>query len=149
MPSLVHVTDDRGMVFIIESIMLLGIEKIDREHAMLFSIINRINETLETHIYTEDEIQQLFSEFICYTLQHFETEAKLFEKSKYPYAADHIAKHEQILAKIMMMRCKKTKIIEILKFVVEWINYHIMIEDKKYADYQLALDKGSWNGELG
>jgi len=152
MPSLVHVNDDRGMVFIIEPIMLLGIEEIDREHAMLFSIINRVNEDLKLRAYTEDEIQKLFEEIACYALHHFETEANLFEKTRYPQAADHMAKHDQILAKIMMMRCKRTKMIEILKLAVNWMNHHILVEDKKFADYKKNLDlsnPGAWNGELG
>lgn len=111
MPSLVHIDNEHGMVFFLDPLMRLGIDEIDNEHAVLFSIISRLNEELKTKTFTDDEKKALFEEIICYANKHFETEERLFKLIGYSHTERHIANHHEILGKLMTMMCNKTPMI--------------------------------------
>ena len=134
MPSLVHVNDDRGMIFIIDPIMKLDIDVIDREHAKLIEIINELNDRLQVKAYDQAEIDDLFDQLIHYAVEHFFTEALLFKEIGYTGADKHNAQHEALLIELIELKAKKVKMIEILRFLVSWLNTHTVSEDKLYVE---------------
>jgi hemerythrin-like metal-binding protein len=134
MPSLIHVSDDRGMVFIIEPIMRFGIDAIDHDHNKLFTMINKLNNDLLSEVYSDVDIEALYERLLAYATEHFTFEVELLLKMSYDHVVEHTLSHARFMSELASMRERKVKMIEILRFLTSWLNYHVLVEDKHYVE---------------
>lgn len=130
MPSYHHVTDDTGMVFFIEPLMLLRFKEIDDDHFKLFKLIDDLN----NKSLSATDKDAIFTKLIEYATKHFSLEEALFLESNYD-SEHHKSEHLKILTILKQFNSTKTKMSDLLKFLTAWLNHHILVEDKKFVDF--------------
>ena len=117
----------------------VGIHQLDEEHKM---IVNAANNVLAQK---KDLINATFppdylSSFFHTVLEHFENEEKLMLEVSYPGYQDHLDKHgfyrNRIAQKLLnAVWGKEESYNELVAFLHDWLNDHILTEDKKLASF--------------
>jgi hemerythrin-like metal-binding protein len=115
----------------------VDIVEIDNQHKKIIEMLNElysafINKEQNQHI--EKIIQQLEE----YTIYHFGTEEKYFFLYDYKHRREHLSEHESFKSKIKYFREEfernnSMQTFTLIKFLKEWLNNHILVEDKKYS----------------
>ena len=119
--------------------LITGIYMIDAQHKIL---INKVNK-LESFIQNEnsfDNLSILLDELLEYTIYHFEMEEELFNDSKYSEKDSHLKEHAAFSNYIKGFLDVKNRdnILEaknLLKYLNNWIVYHIKEVDMKYVPF--------------
>jgi hemerythrin-like metal-binding protein len=117
----------------------VGIHGIDDQHKRLFELINQLSESMKSGKNTA-AVGNVFLELVNYTDQHFKMEEKLFKQYGYPDSQNHIKVHNELREKAFELKAKHEAgslvvTIQLLNFLVEWVNKHILEEDKKYSAF--------------
>ncbi|MFZ7104283.1 MAG: bacteriohemerythrin [Peptococcaceae bacterium] len=120
----------------------IGVEHIDEQHQELFRIAGKIYELLRDDLSIDkyDRILALIQELKDYTVFHFNSEEKYMQQAGYKKFLSHKVEHDDFIAKINDLDLEKIDfqqeqyIIDILDFVVKWIEHHILHRDKLIID---------------
>lgn len=121
---------------------ILGIASIDEQHSKWIGMIIRMIESKETKS-KEASLLGILDDLCVYTDTHFAYEERLFERHKFPLAADHIRTHETFLIKLEQFR-KDVKEGNapmnsmVLAEMRTWLIDHICKEDAKYVDFLIS-----------
>ena len=120
-----------------------GLAVIDDQHRELFKLAAE----LEHAINVEEKLdcEYMMARLEVYSLYHFTSEEHLMQKYGYPDIEEHKQKHHKFRMKILGMKencldthgaaCRQ----ELLDYLEEWIQTHIIEVDHKYLPY---LQKG-------
>jgi len=116
----------------------VGIQSIDNQHKELFKHLNVLLHAMKEGK-AENVTNQILSELEIYTRNHFIKEEFYFHRFNYPQAAEHIQEHQIFIQKIESFKSefnarKITLTYELLSFLKDWIDHHIMEVDKKYME---------------
>ena len=113
------------------------IKLIDEQHKKIIEILNVLY-----YAFLEKEhkkkVEEIIRQLEDYTVNHFGTEEKYFSQFKYNETAEHIAQHDEFKNQVKVFREQFEKDNAVLTFSIinylrEWVNKHIMVEDKKYS----------------
>ena len=128
----------------------VGVARIDRQHRELFRIggelvvaMKNISQGLDEY----DHVRELLAELSDYTVYHFEAEEELMEKHGFPELDSHQKIHNLFIGRLEdidlaeMDRDQEKFLNELLNFVADWVENHILQEDARYADYFSGLDQ--------
>lgn len=116
----------------------VGFQIIDNQHKEIFRILNLLFESLKSGK-TDLITDQIIPELERYANIHFQTEEHFFEKFNYSDADDHISEHEEFKLSLEEIKAglKSGEIslsFELMIFLKNWINHHILEVDQKYAE---------------
>lgn len=121
-----------------------GIEEIDNDHKMLFDLIEQFHEAYMSG-QGNAAMEPVFKSLMAYTDYHFRREEDLLEKVEYPRRAEHHQSHEdlKVEAEALHQRFLKGELqgeesdlgLELLAFMKNWLDFHIMEEDMDYRDF--------------
>lgn len=117
----------------------VGVRAIDVQHKKLVGMINGLHKAMRERA-SGSAMQQLVDELKNYTVEHFKTEEKLFEKYGYPHTAEHKVLHEKFVGQVLefdsALRSGKAKVtMEIMQFLKDWLIQHIQGEDRRYTSF--------------
>jgi hemerythrin len=120
--------------------MSVGINEIDEQHKTLVDILNRLFHAVVQRESNEITIE-ILDTLVDYTKTHFGLEEKLLLDAGYnptEFAA-HQREHRAFIEKISLAANKhlvegKSVSFEIINFLKHWLQDHILVTDKKYAD---------------
>ncbi|MBN2279041.1 MAG: hemerythrin family protein [Candidatus Marinimicrobia bacterium] len=117
----------------------VNILEIDNQHKKLFAYINEIHDAMKTNR-AKEELGTIISKLAAYTVDHFKTEEKYFERYHYPDTANHKYEHQVFVDKVHGFQedFKKGKLLlslEIINFLRDWLINHIKGTDKKYSAF--------------
>jgi len=117
----------------------VGISEIDRQHHKLIDLINQLNDAM-TQGKGKEILGKILADLISYTHNHFKAEEKLFDQYGYPDAEEHKIKHQKMTEKVLdlqkQFKAKKISItFEVMDFLQNWLDKHILGTDKKYGPY--------------
>ncbi|MCK5125004.1 MAG: hemerythrin family protein [candidate division Zixibacteria bacterium] len=121
----------------------IGIPEMDSQHEKLLSNIDKLRNSIiakDTAVQINDSI----SEMMHYVKVHFTAEESLLKKAGYPGFDNHVLKHRQFIKKVVEYH-KRTSAgttpskYELISFLQEWANNHILTDDKKYAEYIINM----------
>ncbi len=118
-----------------------GIVKIDNQHKNLLNMTNNLfNASKLGEIKATEIFEETMKGLVDYVKFHFKTEEELFLKYDYPSYIEHKEEHDKFTLKVLDMLSsfdngKKALIIDITKFLKEWIYKHIAISDKEYSNF--------------
>jgi hemerythrin-like metal-binding protein len=115
------------------------VAEIDREHKILFNIVNRLHEAMLNGKGT-DVLGKLLEEIMQYTIYHFANEETLMATALYPELHAHVGQHEDLRRKVLAMRerfeCgEATMTIELTLFITGWLRNHVMGTDRRLGEY--------------
>lgn len=118
-----------------------GVASIDEQHRRLLEIANQAYELLKNNLYVDkyDEILAILEELKNYTVYHFQSEEKYMQSINYKKFLSHKVEHTDFINKITDLDLNNIDhnqdqaILEILDFVVAWIDSHILKRDKEIA----------------
>jgi hemerythrin len=114
----------------------VGIDSIDKQHKQLILLLNTLYDAMKEGK-GKDKLEEILNELVVYTDYHFKYEEELFNKYSYPDKAHHEKIHNELRKKVMEFQGKfksgqMNMSIDLLNFLKEWVNNHIVEEDKKY-----------------
>lgn len=122
----------------------VNIREIDCQHKKIIEMLN----TLYFAFMSKEPMQKVGSilkQLEDYSYLHFGTEEKYFNQFMYEHALEHIREHENFKEKVEKFKLEfennnAVLSFSIINFLREWLNTHILIEDKKYS--QFLISKG-------
>lgn len=122
----------------------VGIKQIDEQHKSLISSVNLLHEAMRQGK-GKDVIEDILDFLTNYTIEHFTTEEVLMTNFKYPNLPNHKKEHDDLVKKVkdFIGKIKEGKIVvssEILQFLSDWLNHHILKVDMNYK--QFFIEKG-------
>lgn len=125
-----------------------GIAIIDEQHKALVSLLNELAETLARD--DQLEINRVFDELAEYANFHFETEETIWVEyfGDDSWLSSHQLNHSSFLPKVVELKEQDTskpliEIIEsIVKFLIRWLAFHIIDNDKRMAIVVHSMKKG-------
>jgi hemerythrin-like metal-binding protein len=117
----------------------VGIVSIDNHHRKLVDYINELHDAIATDK-TQEVLGTIIGNIISYTVHHFSYEEELFDKYSYEDTVAHKAKHKELIKDTLALeeqfKFGKVEIsIQILNFLTDWLNKHILDTDKQYSQF--------------
>lgn len=116
----------------------VGILSIDNQHKEILSIMGRLLDAMKKG-QAGEITAEIIHELERYAVIHFQKEEFFFQRFKYTGSPDHIIEHQNFKNKISSLKTdlnsgKITLSFELLNFLKEWIDHHILVVDKAYAE---------------
>lgn len=113
----------------------VGVQEIDNQHKKLIEMLNQFYE----HVAADNKkaLAELLKAMGEYTVYHFQTEEKYFDRFQFAEAPAHKQKHKDFIAKVndVATRFNAGKMvisIELTNFIKDWVVNHVKNEDKHY-----------------
>lgn len=121
----------------------VNIKTIDGQHQELFKIGDSLYNiiSIKDGIDRYDEIMKALHEMRDYAIYHFGYEEKLMEENGYPDFERHKKEHDAFVKKVQSIDEldvdeKQKKVgMELVIFIADWIENHILKSDMEYKDF--------------
>ena len=112
---------------------------VDNQHKRLIEIYNELHQSMEKGK-SQAQLITIIGKLIDYTQYHFETEEDIMDEASYPYLLAHQKIHDSFIADVKKFQQRVVKekeliTLEILDFLKNWIENHILSEDMKFKPY--------------
>ncbi len=124
----------------------LGIESVDNQHQHLIDLANQLDEAVALGA-DRTTIINIVNNLVDYTVYHFQNEEQLMAAANYnpTLYASHQAEHQKFIEKMITVQSAALADInslsaDLMDYLVNWLNYHILNTDKKMA---LSLTSGT------
>ncbi len=117
----------------------VNVREIDEQHKKLFAMINSLQEAMVAN--KGREVQKaVIDEMVEYAILHFDTEEQYMKRFAYPGYTTHHAEHVAFTAKAADLKKRVEAVgfvlsLEILSFLKDWLQNHILVTDKRYSAY--------------
>lgn len=117
----------------------VNIKEIDRQHKMLVDSINELWRAMKDGE-AREVIGGILEGLVDYTKVHFTYEEDLMKKHNYPGLAHQLNAHKNFVQKVSDFEEKHKQgkfmlSIEVMNYLKEWLQKHILVTDKKYTSY--------------
>lgn len=115
------------------------VKEIDQQHKHLIDLINQLHDAMRQGA-SQEVCYDTLKELVDYTDYHFKTEEKLFDQLNYPQKAKHKAEHDKLRAQAIdhLTHFKEKPLvntIEIMHFLGDWLNHHILGNDIQFGEF--------------
>jgi len=118
----------------------VGVDSLDADHIMIFSLINHID---EAHLSGTDEqaIGRILKVLIDRALAHFQREEMMMRKNEYPDFEAHAAEHQKIIDELRSLYAayqdhpSARVSAEIVSLLSAWLEEHVLESDMRYRPY--------------
>jgi hemerythrin len=116
----------------------VGIQSIDSQHKEIFLHLNKLLDAMKQGL-ASDVIAPIILDLEKYAVLHFQKEEFFFQRFNFQESAEHIKEHNDFTKKVTSLKedLKSGKItlsFELLNFLKDWIDHHILIIDKQYVE---------------
>jgi hemerythrin-like metal-binding protein len=117
----------------------IGDAGIDAQHRILVDLINRLSRVIDADAVDEERLIRTLLEVRKYAEFHFLSEENFMREIGYPALAEHERLHSQLLSELGVRTVKARQhwrsARDVVAFLIDWLNQHIALEDKKFAVY--------------
>ncbi|RKD21470.1 hemerythrin [Caminicella sporogenes DSM 14501] len=121
----------------------VNVAEIDKQHKKLIEIGSKLAHilSLKDDIDHYDEIMEILENLKEYTVYHFNYEEELMKKYGFEGLKAHEREHQAFVDKIIELTTKdiddnqKKVTMDMLIFIADWIENHILKTDHKYKDF--------------
>ena len=118
------------------------VPSIDRQHKVLIDYINQLQQEITKPEPDKKMIGLILKFLVDYTNSHFKYEEMLFGIHQYPDQEDHKAVHNRLIDKVGVFKQRfdnddPTVGPDLLAFLKDWLNHHILIEDMSYSNFMV------------
>ncbi len=112
---------------------------IDEQHKQLINIINDLYSAFVEGKVNE-VIENIIIELKKYIIFHFKTEEDFFDRVNYIHKEEHIGEHRKFIDQISafnesFINSQTSLSYDIMNFLRDWLQNHILVSDKKYTPY--------------
>lgn len=116
----------------------VGIQSIDNQHKEIFKYLNELLQAMKDGK-AENVTTQIILELAKYAKIHFQKEEFFFQRFNYPETVEHMREHQFFIEKVESFKSefkagKITLTFELLGFLKDWIDHHILEVDKRYME---------------
>jgi hemerythrin len=116
----------------------VGVELIDSQHKRLLEIAGNVYELTKNSFITDkyDRIVEVIEELRDYTVFHFKSEEEYMLSIGYKKFLSHKVEHDDFVNKVNSLdlnqidESQQKHLLEILEFIIKWIDEHILQKDK-------------------
>jgi len=121
-----------------DSRFTVGFDAIDDDHKKLFSLVNDMNESIESG--DREMIARKLNGLYKYTCWHFRHEEQLMQDSEYPRFDDHKREHLSLKTKILEVKrsfdAGNDQVISLVPdFIKHWLFHHIQEVDMELGRF--------------
>ncbi len=119
--------------------MSVGIPALDNDHKAIIRLINEIG--LVQKQFDSITVDLVLDELFNYTIRHFNREEFVLQEIKFPNIQSHARQHADFGDKVSDLRRRYLQrsdinaANELMMVMSDWIEKHIMVEDRKYYDW--------------
>jgi hemerythrin len=115
------------------------VESLDRQHTVLFGILNDLHEAMMKG-QAQKMTGELLRKLVKYTREHFTAEEALMVSTGYPELAQHRIKHRDLIKQVdefsaCYERGETSLNLQLMNFLRDWLSNHIQNEDQKYCPW--------------
>lgn len=115
------------------------IAQIDQQHKKLIDLINQLDDAMSQGK-AKDVLGKILNDLVTYCATHFKQEEQLMQANAYPDYAEHKEKHDKMTAKVLSLKSevaagKRLISLDVMKFLEQWLDKHILGTDKKYGPF--------------
>jgi hemerythrin len=115
----------------------VGVKNLDEQHQVVVNLLNELHAAMLKG-QAQSVAGALLPKIVNHAREHFSTEERLMESTKFSGLAEHRAEHIALLAKAeeyaaRHKRGDKTIYLELLNFMRDWLTDHMLNVDKKYT----------------
>ena len=115
------------------------VRTIDQQHKKLIDLLNQMHDAMKASRGRE-VVEQVLAELVNYTNTHFAYEETLMKKHGYASYESHKLQHQGLVKKVTdfqkdLKSGRASVTIEVLGFLKEWLNGHILGTDRQYASF--------------
>lgn len=119
--------------------MSVNVRELDEQHQKLVGLLKTLHEAMRNK-QGKEALKKIFSGLVTYTADHFASEERLMKQAGYPEYEEHRRIHEKMTAKVLALQQEFQQgrvglSLEVMKFLENWVEKHIMGTDKKYGPY--------------
>jgi hemerythrin len=109
--------------------------ELDEQHRKLFALVNDLHDAMQTGRNTD--LGATVDALVEYTDYHFKAEEQVLRACEYPDYDGHREMHDSLTRRARNMReafasGNMPTAIEVLLLLTNWLNRHILDEDRKY-----------------
>jgi hemerythrin-like metal-binding protein len=139
LPSDQRVSDNEQIeMFHFSDFYLVGVSQLDLQHQGLFDYFNKIHNGVKRRTPLK-ELIPLLRNMAGYAVDHFSSEEKLMQRANFSGLDQHRAAHIKLTNDLQssldrLERTGDVNILELCRFLKDWIVNHIQVMDKKYMD---------------
>jgi hemerythrin len=117
----------------------VNIKEIDEQHKKLIFMLNDLHDAMKSGK-GNDVMEKIFDGLLQYVGTHFATEEKYMSLHNYPGYIAHKTEHTKLTQKVLDLNKKFQQgapvlTVELLGFLKDWLQNHIMGTDKKYGPF--------------
>lgn len=117
----------------------VNVSEIDKQHKKLVEMLNALYKAMKDGK-GDDVLGKLLNELVEYTVYHFDTEEKYFDKFGYPETAQHKREHQKLKSQVsdFVQKLKSGEAAittDIMEFLKDWVINHIKKTDKRYGPF--------------
>jgi len=117
----------------------VGVVEIDNQHKKLVEMINELHHAMKEGR-GNSQVGNIINQLVDYSIYHFKTEEKYFDKFDYPLSKEHKEIHKDFIEKVSIFKgdFENNEVmltIDVLNFLSNWLREHIMGNDMDYSDF--------------
>ncbi len=117
----------------------VGIAEVDEQHKRLIDILNSLFDAMKQGK-GKEVLGPVLKELVEYTVYHFGTEERLFQKYGYPEYKQHKQEHDAFTQQaldfnVAYSKGQKMMTVDVLDFLTGWLQNHILEKDKKFGPF--------------
>jgi len=118
---------------------VVDIFEVDNQHKKLLGLVNQLFDAMSVGK-GKEVLGKVLTELINYTVYHFSTEERLFKQCAYPEFETHKKEHDDLTKTATELKQSfdsgnKLITIDVMNFLKDWLNVHILQEDKKFGPF--------------
>ncbi len=119
----------------------MGFDNWDKQHAEIISILSESVTLAKSKKKNKDDlVLEVLGELQRYADVHFQYEEKKMLKLEYPGTKEHLEEHEKFASQVKEMQAKYwaeeiLQVSSINVFIKEWFLNHMLVIDRKLADF--------------
>lgn len=117
----------------------VNVAEMDRQHKKLVDLINELFDAMSAGR-GKEVMGKILEDLTEYTKTHFASEERLMQTHEYPELPTQKSEHTALTRQVMELQEKFeggsiSITLETMKFLKDWLQNHIMQNDKKYGPY--------------